>query len=82
MLVQVTAKNVRDGFLGHGVLLLQHPFYSLFSRTIWVSRYQKNTTVLDLNEANDNVMAVASAGPYSNYLHFTPDMPVPHHSIF
>jgi len=26
--------------------------------------------------------AVTSAGPYANNLHFAPDTPAPHHSIF
>ena len=52
------------------------PFNGLFSRTTWVSRYQKGKTCLDLNEAsNDGVFlgAVASAGPYANNLHLAPD---------
>jgi len=32
-------------------LPLLHPFNGLFSRTTWVSRYQKGKTSLDLNEA-------------------------------
>jgi len=34
--------------------LLPHPFNSLFSRTTWVSQYQKGKTSVDLNEARDN----------------------------
>jgi len=34
------------------LLLLLHPFNGLFSRTTWVSRYQKGKTSLDLNEAS------------------------------
>jgi len=34
--------------------LLLHPFNGLFSRTAWVSRYQKGKTSLDLNEARDD----------------------------
>jgi len=30
-----------------------HPFNGLFSRTTWVSCYQKGKTSLDLNEAED-----------------------------
>jgi len=30
-----------------------HPFNGLFSRTTWLSRYQKGKTSLDLNEARD-----------------------------
>jgi len=48
----------------------------LFSRTTWVSQYQKGKTSLDLNKARDDgsfVMAVASAGPYANNLHLAPD---------
>ena len=33
---------------------LRHPFNVLFSRTTWVSQYQKCKTCLDLNEARDN----------------------------
>jgi len=36
------------------LLLLLHPFNGLFSRTTWVSRYQKGKTSLDLNEAEDD----------------------------
>ena len=43
-------KNTRTLLL----LLLLHPFNGLFSRTTWVSRYQKGKTSLDLNEARDD----------------------------
>jgi len=36
------------------LLLLLHPFIGLFSRTTWVSRYQKGKTSLDLNDARDD----------------------------
>ena len=36
------------------VLLLLHPFNSLFFRTVWVSWYQIGKTSLDLNEARDD----------------------------
>ena len=32
-------------YLGHQILLLLHPFNSLFSKTTWVSRYQKDKTI-------------------------------------
>jgi len=51
----------------------RHPFNGFFSRTTWISRYQKAETILDFNEARDDRVAVASAGPYANYLHFAPD---------
>jgi len=35
-------------------LLLLHPFSGLFSRTTWVSCYQKGKTSLDLTEARDD----------------------------
>jgi len=59
------------------LLLLLHPFNGHFSRTTWVSWYQKGKTSLDLNEAIDDRvwgMAVASAGPYANNLHLSPDI--------
>ena len=36
------------------LLLLLQPFNGLFSRTTWVSRYQKGKNSLDLNEARDD----------------------------
>jgi len=38
-----------------------------------VSQHQKGKTILDCNEARDDGVAVASAGPYANHLHLTPD---------
>ena len=35
------------------LLLLLHQLNGLFSRTTWISRYQKSKTSLDLNEARD-----------------------------
>ena len=35
------------------LLLLLHPINGLFSRTTWVSRYQKGETSLDLNDARE-----------------------------
>jgi len=46
----------------------RHPFNGLFSRTTWVSWHQKVQTNLDFNEARDDGVAVASAGPYANQL--------------
>ena len=45
----------------------------LVSGTTWVSRYQKGQTSLDLKEARDDGMAVASAGPYADSLHLASD---------
>jgi len=36
------------------LVLLLHPFNDLFSKTTWVSRYQKGKTSLDLNQARDD----------------------------
>jgi len=41
--------------------------------TPWVSQHQKGKTILDFSEAGDDEVAVASAGPYANHLHLTPD---------
>jgi len=48
-------------------------FNGVFCRTTWVSWHQKGRTILDFTEARDDGVAVASAGPYANYLHHTPD---------
>ena len=44
------------------LLLLQHPFNGLFSRTTWVSRYRKGKTSVDLNEAraDDGVLGCSN----------------------
>jgi len=53
----------------------QHSFNDLFSRTTWVSRYQKGRNILDFNKARNDVVtaASASAGPYANHMHFGPN---------
>jgi len=46
----------KDGYYRQNTIhvsLPLHPFKDLFSRTTWVSRYQKDKTSLDLNEATD-----------------------------
>jgi len=53
--------------------LNKHPLNGLFSRINWVSRQGKDKTILDFNEARDDGVAVASAGPYANHLHLTSD---------
>jgi len=57
------------------IILILHPLSGLFSRSTWVSRYQKGKTSLDSNEARDDGVwdAVASAGPNANNLHLAPD---------
>ena len=37
-----------------GVCVLLHPLNGFFSRTTWLSRYQKGKSSLDLNEARDD----------------------------
>jgi len=49
-------------------------FNGLFSKTTWVSRHQKGKVSLDFNEARDDDIAVASAGPYANHLHYAADI--------
>jgi len=36
-------------------------------------QHRKGKTILDFTEARDDEVAVASAGPYANHLHLTPD---------
>jgi len=69
-----------DGLPGHRgekvfAQLLLHPFNGLFSRTTWVSRYQKGKTSLDLNEARDDGVLGCSGISWTiaNYLHLAPD---------
>jgi len=64
-----------------GKVQRQHQFYGLFFRTNWVSQYQKVRTILDFNDAKDDGVAVASAGPYVNHLHFAYDRYLHQHLI-
>ena len=50
----------------------RHLFSGLFSRTTLVRSYKKGLTNLDFNEARDDGVAVASAGPHANHLHLAP----------
>ena len=69
-------------------VILLDPFNSLFSRTTWVSRYQKDKTSLDLNEAarDDGVLGCSGisrticeqSAPRLRQV----STPTPHHSIF
>ena len=64
-------------------LPLLHPFNGLFSRTTWVSRYQKGQTSLKkwCKRWWGFGMAVASAEPYANNLHLSRQIttPMPRH---
>jgi len=68
----------------HWIYTLLHLFNGPFSRTTWVSRYQKGRTIPDFAEARDDGVAVASAGPYAKHFHFAREIttPVPHISVF
>jgi len=37
------------------------------------SQHQRGKAILDFNEARDDGVAMASAGPYANHLNLTPD---------
>jgi len=62
---------VRD--IGTTTLLLLHQFNGLFNTTTWVSRYQKDKTSLDLNEARDDGFWGWQM-PYGKNLHLAPDI--------
>ena len=64
--------NVIDAWL---LSIPVHPFNGFYSRTTWLSWYQKGKTSLDLNEARDDGVwdAVAAAGPCANKVHLAPD---------
>jgi len=62
----------------------QHPFNGLFSRTTWVSWYQKGKTSLDLNEARDYGVLGCSSISWIIYKQSAPrsrqiSTPTPHH---
>ena len=62
----------------------QHLFNGLFSRTTWLSQYQKGETSLDLSEARDNGVLGCNGiickqcAPRSRQI----PTPTPHHSSF
>jgi len=63
-----------------------HPFNGLFSRTTWVSRYQKSKTSLDLNETRDDGVLGRSGIRWTICKQSAPrsrqtTTPTPHHSI-
>jgi len=70
--------------------LLLHPFNGLFSRTAWVSRYQKGKTSLDLNEARDGGVLRWQTGSGISWAICTQSVPrsrqittpTPHRSVF
>jgi len=69
------------------LLLLLHPFNGLFSRTIWVSRYQKGKVNLDLNEARGDGVSGCSGISWTICKQSEPrsrqiTTPTPHHSMF
>jgi len=56
------------------LLVVARESYGLFSRTTWVSQYQKDKTSLDLYEAIDDGSGITtSAGPHADHLHLAPD---------
>jgi len=61
----------------------KHPFSGLFPRTTWVSRHQKDKTILDFNEEE----MMQWQWHQLDHTHYAPCsrqiiMPAPHHSIF
>jgi len=61
----------------------QQPFNGLFSRTTWVSWYQKGKTNLDFTAARDSEwqwhqLGICKSAPRSRQI----TTPVPHHSVF
>jgi len=70
---RLTTSDLAINGMSGGIL---QPFNGLFSRTTWVSRYQKSKTNQDFTGARDRV-EVASAAPHCRMA-----MPAPHHSVF
>jgi len=69
------------------MVLLQRAFNGLFSRTTWVSWYQKGKTSLDLNEARDDGVLGSSGINWTVYKQSALrsrqiTTSAPHHSIF
>jgi len=54
-------------------MMMMMMFNGLFYRTTWGGWHHKGRTILDFNEARNDGVAVASAGPYANHTHLSPD---------
>jgi len=85
----ITSLHKRGTFRRHTItlLLLIHPFNGLFSRTTWVSQYEKGKTSLDLNEAIDDGVRGCSGISWTMCKQSAPRSRqiterTPHHSIF
>jgi len=91
-LIQLTPTTTEILWKGHQaginvLLLLLHPFNGLFSRTIWVSQYQKSKKSLNLNEARDEGVLESSGISWTVYKQSAPrsrqlTTSTPHHSVF
>jgi len=68
MVVVLCSSRVRGSWRQSTSLLL-HPFFQDNQGKPAPERYR---TVLDFNEARDDRVAVALAGPYANHLHLSP----------
>ena len=69
------------------ITTLLHQFNGLFSRTTWVSLYQKGKTSQDLNEARDDGVVGCSGISWTICKQSAPHFrqittPTPHHSVF
>jgi len=61
----------------------KHPFNGPFTKTTWVSQYQKGKTNLDFTEARDSEwqwhqLGICKSAPRSRQI----TMPATHHSVF
>ena len=79
--------NVKGNAMTNTTTTTIHPFNGLFSRTTWISRYEKGKTNLDLNEARDDGVLGCSGISQTICKQFAPcsrqtTTPTPHHSIF
>jgi len=68
---QSHAGAFKTNFKWHIGCLNKHSLNSLFSSTTRVRWHQEGQTNPDFNEARDTEVAVASAGPQANHLHFS-----------
>jgi len=48
-------------------------YYYIHLAAFFPGQPRQAGTILDFNEARDDGVAVASAGPYANHLHLVPD---------
>jgi len=69
----IISSSIGESSSEERLLVRLHPFNGLFSRTTWVSRYQRGNASLDFNEAAGDVFWMPWHQLDAKNLHLAPD---------